>query len=88
MGNCFGCHIVSCHYADHMATVCTRCGFKDYTRSRAIARVVGSVLFACRNRHHGKVSCKTPWRSTSESPPLTYPFGEKDRGLSRQNYRS
>ncbi|KAI5000316.1 hypothetical protein ZWY2020_004905 [Hordeum vulgare] len=46
------------HHAtpDHMATVCTRCGSKDYTRSRAVARMVGSVLFACRD---------TWWRSTS-----------------------
>ncbi|KAE8804238.1 E3 ubiquitin-protein ligase [Hordeum vulgare] len=40
-------------YLDHMATVCTRCDSKDYTRSRAVARMVGSVLFACRNRQHG-----------------------------------
>ncbi|KAI5022075.1 hypothetical protein ZWY2020_058805, partial [Hordeum vulgare] len=25
----------------------------DYTRSRTVARMVGSVLFACRNRQHG-----------------------------------
>ncbi|XP_044343812.1 uncharacterized protein [Triticum aestivum] len=32
---------------------CIRCGSKDYTRSRAAARMVRSVRFACRNREHG-----------------------------------
>ncbi|KAI4968785.1 hypothetical protein ZWY2020_046115 [Hordeum vulgare] len=54
-GRCGDGHLTChrCHDADHMATVCTRCGSKDYTRSRAVARMVGSVLFACRNRQHG-----------------------------------
>lgn len=43
------CH--RCHDSDHMA--CIRCGSKEYSRSHAVARMVRSVRFACRNREHG-----------------------------------